>query len=295
MTKIIPAGFNSTVRPAVSLFIFRSLIAFALLVPAEIAIALETPDPQAQPEKAMPVQPERQGEPVRPESVEQSDVVGPVEINILQIETGNGETLSVSTRTASWYLAKNLGLVVNLKVCGAEPELYQSASDKANLLAGALGFELPPMPELSGFGDAFVGHQYLCDVNAAESVRNFVLNRHGDDCACVFDLGANTMMSGLLYSSEVNDQDSGDTQLAINNMLVQNIKLAAMGSGFQTVEDGVGATIGFVQWMEELKPEGEEFGGVLSSTCSSIEQLLAQETTEPESAAETKPAELTDW
>ncbi len=221
---------------------------------------------------------------------EKAGVANPaVQLKMVQMDIGGGQTVSTSARNASWFLGKNLGLVMNLKIRGAASESYQPTLDKATAVAKALGIQLPEMPEIDGFAGVWTARDYLTG-ESEDSVLSRLKKQQSPECGSLMKLATDAMFAGILYSSDLSDPETAESQKQMNAMIVQNIKIGTVGSKFKSTGDAVEAVSGLVNWIESGKPEGQEMTKSVMTFFENVEGLLREELSGIEGETPARPA-----
>ena len=201
----------------------------------------------------------------------------PPQITVLNF--GDGAE-SLSTRQACYSLGKNLAYNLALSARGVPVEKRQSMIDAANRLSKALGIDLPVMPEITDFVDFWKGRDFLLEQEG--SVKELVSDKHGLECAALFELATTLAIAPTLYSPDFSDRDSPETQKALNQTILDSLATAGGFANFKHEQDFVDTAGPFYRWISNEKPHNDEMSKLLFSTISGIERLLKAELVEHE-------------
>ena len=215
----------------------------------------------------------------------------PPEITVLKF--GDGAE-SLSTRQACYLLGKNLAFNMALSARGVPAERRQSMIDAASGLSKVLGIDLPAMPEITDFENFWKGRYFL--MGQEGSVKELVGNKHGLECAALFELATTLAIAPTLYSPDFSDQDSAETQKAMNQTILDSLAMAGNQANFKHEQNFVETAGPFFRWVSNEQPHNDEMSKLLLSTISGIESLLKTELVEHEflQAAEAVRAERTE-
>ena len=127
------------------------------------------------------------------------------------------------TDAMAWVLGTKLGIAAVGLEAGAEQKTVDSMMQTAELIAGALGAEVPKLPEKGQKKRAEFGAEILRYLlNDVEPVAKHLIQQHGQRTGDLFEIGVKSSVLGIMYAP--NDE----TGLAIADVIEDRAKRASL-------------------------------------------------------------------
>lgn len=197
----------------------------------------------------------------------------PPQITILQLSDGHE---SLTTRQASFLLGQNLAYLIALKSRGYPEEKLAATYSAVEGLSKALQIEVPELPRIEGLADFGTATRFL--LKDEECVVSQLLEKQGAECAGMFALAANLMLTPTIYAASVHS----DAIKKLCDAMLQDIEQAYMDANFKHKEDSRKAVKTYCDWIRDGKPAGSELSKTMQDSYAQLESLLKAELVEDE-------------
>jgi hypothetical protein len=246
---------NQLIRNATSLLFLFAFICFGFAAIAVVAQENKTDTP-------------KQG----PATVPTADF-----IKLLDVKLPNGKTQPGTNRQLAWMLGTEMGLVLHAKLRKSPPAEVKASLEKANLLATTLGVELPQMPKVDGFGDAYGFYEFLVNRDDDKSIQSLVAAKHGDSCGNLFSMSAHTLTTNIFYAPANDEEGDENFQKNLNNLVCEQFAVALLGSDFKASGPVFPHAKKFVQFIQSNKPIGDDYKSIVQKTRKAVSDQLFKE------------------
>ena len=195
-------------------------------------------------------------------------------IEIVEAVNRDGETKKLTTRMASFFLGKELGLIGAMGIRDVPAKEMAMNRFMAKQYAGVLQIVPGQIPELKDASDIWAMRNFVMDEDTG--IASKLLAKQNKACAALAQLGHMLILAPTFYSSDFSDSETAQRQKEINEELLKEIFLYSLRSEFRVKNAGFEAIKPvFNHIKEELPADG--FTDKIIASLDAIEELLDEE------------------